>query len=142
MTISKAFPRLAKMAARQEKRIERFQTESAKMFHPYAVELCKRIKRDIPEFEGCELAMRHLYLEPRDLQIKVVSPEGEEQTERLANIIDGGYADEEGRGVCHWKLVLPERCKQAMRELDELSNYIDDNYSNVNELYVTAKDLK
>ena len=142
MTINpKQYPKLASLVAKHEKNVDAFQAKATAFFHPYAVEICRRIQRDIPEFEGCELAMRMLFLEPRDLPITVVTDDTGEQTkERLANIIDGGYVDNEGRGVCHWHTLLPERCQQAMRELDQLSDYIDDNYSMVGDLHVTLAD--
>jgi hypothetical protein len=137
----KQYPKLARLVDKHEKNIDAFQAQATAFFHPYAVALCRRIQQDIPEFEGCQLAMRMLFLEPRDLPITVVTGDtGEKTDERLANIIDGGYIDNEGKGVCHWHTLLPERCQQAMRELDALSNYIDDNYSMVGDLEVTLAD--
>lgn len=136
MTINKhRFPRLAKLADKHEKKCEEFMLQQAAFFHPHAVALCEKIRKGIPEFEGCELAMRHLYLNPMDLQIPVVSPDGEETTERLTNLLDGGYLDDDGSNS--WKVKLPKATQDAMRELDELANYIDDNYSMVAELSVT-----
>lgn len=137
MEISKKYPTLAKLVARQEKRIEKFQAESSKVFHPHAVTLCRRIKKGIPEFEGCTLAMRYLYLEPKDLKCVEVTKVGEDgqedvvHTERLDNILDYIRFSRDG-----WTVNLPQDTIDALAELDELANYIDDNYSNVSELYV------
>ncbi len=128
------FPKLAKLAAQHEKKCDKFMMEQAKFFHEYARLLCQRIRHFIPQFEGCELAMRHLYLEPRDLMLTVIDPDGKEEQERLSNILDGGYLDEDTSNK--WKVNLPPSCQDAMRELDELANYIDDNYSMVAELSV------
>ncbi len=138
--ITKKYPKLSRLVAQHEKNIDRFQQEATAFFHPYAVALCRRIQKGIPEFEGCQLAMRMLFLEPRDLPITVVDPDGVQEKERLANIIDGGYLDENGRGVCEWKAILPEDTQEAMRELDALSDYIDDNYSMVGDLHVILAD--
>ena len=130
--------KLKRLIAKQDKRIERFQAESSALFHPYAVELCKRIKRGIPEFEGCQLAMRRLYLEPKDLPIPVVH-NGEKDSERLQNVLGYHYSDwwdEE------WQFQLSARTLQALVDLDELADYIDDNYSNVGELCVTKEELE
>jgi len=134
------WPALKKLVARHEKRKEKFMDEAAELFHPHAVQLCRVIKEGIPEFTGCQLAMRHLYLEPRDLMVEVGDVIGEERIKvRLANIIDGGYLSDDDHKC--WNVTLPERVQKAMRELDDMANYIDDNYSMVSGLYVdlTAK---
>ena len=52
-------------------------------------------------------------------------------TERLQNVWDYiRYPRED------WTLNLPQDTVDALTELDELANYIDDNYSNVAELCV------
>lgn len=88
--------------------------------------------------------MRTLFLEPRDLQIpyKHVAQEdgieAEDGTERLQNIMDY-YLDEWNK---EWVFQLPAATLKALVDLDELANYIDDHYSNVNELCVTKEELE
>lgn len=144
MGMNKRATKLERLIAKQDKRIEKFQTESTAMFHPYAVELCKKIKKGIPEFEGCQLGMRKLFLEPLNLMIPykhVVQEDGieaEDGSERLQNLLDY-YLDEWNK---EWKFQLSAATLQALVDLDELANYIDDNYSNVNELCVTKEELE
>ena len=134
--------KLKRLDAKHTKNVERFQTAASAMFHPYAVELCKKIKKGIPEFEGCQLAMRLLFLEPRNLMIPVKDkggmPDDELHQERLQNIMDFFPFYESSM----WQVLLPAATLQALEDLDELANYIDDNYSNVSELCVTKEELK
>ena len=126
----KRFPTLQKLANRQEKRIEKFQDESSELFHSHAVTLCRRIQKGIPEFTGCHLDMRELYLEPMDIQIPIRdNRDGEEGSDRLQNILE--YVND-----LNYSVLLPQRTPDALKELDVLANYIDDNYSNVGELRV------
>jgi hypothetical protein len=136
MTISKLYKTLNKLATRHEKRIEKFQVEASKFFHPHAVTLCRRIQKGIPEFTGCMLAMRHLYLEPRDLLIPIIdSCDGEVCHSRLNDLLE--YTNTNGAfNTGNWKVQLPEDTLAALEELDELANYIDDTYSMVSELHV------
>ena len=126
----KQYPVLQRLANQHEKRIDKFQAEASKFFHPHAVKLCRRIQKGIPEFTGCQLAMRMLFLYPADLRIPVVNYNGEDTTERLGNIMD--YVTiKDG-----WTVKLPARTIEALVELDKLADYIDDNYSMVSELVV------
>ena len=137
MGMNKRATKLERLIAKQDKRIEKFQTESTAMFHPYAVELCKKIKKGIPEFEGCQLAMRKLFLEPMELPISHIH-NGESGNERLQNILDyhlDGWNPE-------WQFQLSAATLKALVDLDDLANYIDDNYSNVGNLCVTKEELK
>ena len=89
MTINpKQFPQLARLVDQHEKNIEAFQAQATAFFHPYAVKLCRRIQRGIPEFEECQLAMRELYLEPRNHPVSITFKEdGETGDERLQNMV-------------------------------------------------------
>lgn len=124
-SILKHYPVFHKLARQHEARLQKFQRDAEGFFHPYVVKLCERIKKGIPQFEGCLLAMRHLYLEPRKLGISITDPEGETGDELLGNILL--YLPERN----NWKVNLPEDTKQALIELDTVANYIDDNYSMV-----------
>lgn len=136
MNISKRFKTLQKLIDRHEKRIEEFQREAELFFHPHAVMLCRRIKKGIDEFQGCQLGMRRLFLEPRDLKIPITNKDGDKSTIRLALLTDEGYLDDTGCGMDEWKPDISEDTKEALRELHEMSNYIDGNYSMVAGLYV------
>lgn len=129
------YPTLKRLVARHEKRKEAFETEASKLFHPHALTLCRRIKKGIPEFEGCQLAMRELFLEPSDLEIPITGPDGP-TTERLGNILD--YFRYERS---EWVVNLPQDVINALLELDALADYIDDNYSMVSELVVQKFEL-
>jgi hypothetical protein len=126
---------LRRLINAHDKRVEKFQNAEMAAFHPYAVKLCRRIKRGIPEFEGCQLAMRRLYLEPSDLKI-LYTKDGEFLSESLGNLIND---------VLSWygaEAHLPQDTINALLSLDELANFIDNNYSNVTELSVAADELK
>ena len=127
------WPTIKRLIARHEKRVEKFQAEETKLFHPHAVTLCRRIQKGIPEFTGCQLAMRMLFLEPRDLQIPIFSVDDPDEpcSDRLQNILD--YLRYERT---NYRIKLPDDTLNALAELDALSNFIDSNYSNVSELHV------
>ena len=128
-SIDPKFGTLCKIAARHEKRVEKFQEAAQKLFHPRATILCNHIKKGIPEFRGCQLAMRHLYLYPTELQIKFIDQYGENGTDRLGNIME--YLERKD-----YTVRLNKQTCDALIELNELANYIDDNYSMVAGLYV------
>ena len=134
-------PQLKRLVDKHEKRVERFQTQAAAMFHPYALKLCKRIKKGIPEFEGCQLAMRLLFLEPRGLMIPLKDsgglPDDELHKDIFRNVFDYHPFNE----ASMWQVQLPADTLKALADLDELANFIDDNYSNVSELCVTKEEL-
>jgi hypothetical protein len=125
MEIPRRFPKLAKIVNAHEKRRDKFQEAASKPFNERAEVLVKVIQKYIPEFRGCCLAMRRLYLYPLDLQIPMMRKDDSERfTERLGNILD--YLDD-GRYV----IEVPDRVIEAWDELNEMSNYVDDNYSMV-----------
>ena len=132
MEIPRQYAKLNRLVEQHEKRVEAFQLKAEKFFHPHAVSLCKRIKKGIPGFERAYLAMRRLWLVPLDLPITVINREDNKpHQERISNVLS--YLDEDGS----YRLGLPEDTIEALRELDELADYIDDNYSMVNGLDVT-----
>jgi hypothetical protein len=125
MEIPKRFKSLQLIANRHEKRVARFCDDASLEFNQRANELVRRIQKYVPEFRGCQLAMRRLYLYPMNLQIPITCIEdGEKGTERLGNLLD--YLDDE-----RYSIDINERAIEAFRELDAMADYIDDNYSMV-----------
>ena len=130
--------KLKRLIAKHDKRVEKFQTEEAALFHLYAVELCKKIKKGIPKFEGCHIGNGYLFLEPMDLPIPYVH-DGDCEKERLSNVLGYYYG---GKWTDGWNFCLSARTLQALADLYELDLFIDDRDSNVNDLHVDKEELE